>query len=719
MKLEKLFLTKVVGYLDSVSTAINFFSINKKCTMISTMLKINPFFGDNAVTKEIKLFPNIETLRCNTNFLVCVKTLPESVKYIHIISGDYWDSSSEKKIPKNLLLMVTSFTTNLTKLSILKQMNNLEYLKVICCENRKINGEVFKEVKHNDNLKNLVIDTRECDNKFVIGPLLTFDSSKIHTVVICSELNEIISKKNVTIVCTNGNSESTKMLTNEYIPFQKCTRPDRNDKFLREAFERRKPNQYYFKQPVSERYFYKYDLNSFENMDYFNGLYNKTLPLNLTIDVGKKKGVKVNAPNKINLKNPDGKIIDITLPSSVQKLGISGSSFNITTPNDIKELLYYEPAKIQTDYINITELSILNSKMTKPLDLSEMVNLKVFYFSGSNDKIIFPKQELDDVDLGSNELVNFENLSTKKLSMQQMSKFKSLDNAKFNELSLKSIKGCNFDLSNHSSLTSLKVEYTTGINSLPISLQNFCWDESWDDGNLQHFSSIVSNLTNLEIVKIPTSFISAIATLPKLKLLETKFPYRSSFGNEQKAYTDYSDVDLSGLTKLVELSFGAGRNIPIFPSSITKLVVHFGYGFTAVTIPTINFSHISNLQELEIRSLTTDVILPSSLTCLNAECSAKKPLNFKNIPIKKLDYSTNNLTKQFVLPTTLESCRLFVSDPSNVTLPDLSKLTNLVDLSYQFGYSGNGNKQYYGPWHLPSSLQSLYNSCEKNNNYGI
>ncbi|KAL7715672.1 Leucine-rich repeat containing protein [Entamoeba marina] len=696
MKLEKLFLTKVVNYLDSVETAILFFSINKKCAMISTMLKINPFYDRETIEKEIILFPNIETLRCTTYFLKDKKKLPTSIKYIHLFNTFNYESHFEKDIPKKFLSLVTSFKTYLTKLSILKQMDNLEFLKVICYENRKINGEIFKELGHNNNLKTVVVDTRECDNKFVIKPLLQFDPKNIKIVLICSELNEIISKKNVTVMCSQGSSEVTKMLTNEYIPVERT---------------------YFFKNVQAyaskKEYYYKYDISCFENIEHFNSMFEKMLPVNVVIDIGKKKGSKAVLPNQLhlNIVKTISHINTLVLVGGAggKKKTIKGNSFNILTPENVKEITYEESVDIQTNYLSATKLTISNSGEGKTLDMSKMINLEECHIDCLFEKVIFPHCQLEKVIISCRGLKTVENLFTNELDIKNIPPLSNIFDASiYNSLSIPPMLN-KIDLSGHTTLSCLKAKNTGCIQSLPLSLNKIEFNflsHNFEDSYFNQFSTLVSKLTNLHSLTIPSNYTCATENLVSLKSLTCFNYYRITKAKK------LSKANLSKLTNLVELSFDSDSFVPTLPNSLTKIQLRLD----KYPNEFISLKHISNLQYLDIIGVKSPIELPSKLTHLHIDLDSNHPLNLTDIQIINLVYESKFLVDecQLKLPTTLETCRLFIRNPLNIALPSLKKLTNLKSLSFQFGYSQGKSKIHYGPWYLPSSITSIYNSNESN-----
>ncbi|KAL7715033.1 hypothetical protein QTN25_007491 [Entamoeba marina] len=738
MKLEKLFLTKVVAYLDSVETAINFFIINKKCSLISSLLRINPFYGSETVERELELFPNIETLRCNTKTLTNIDKLPESIKYIEVLNTYSKESNYEKDIPKEVLQYVTSFTTYLRKLSILKQMHNLEYLKVICVENRVINSQIFKEIIHNENLKTVVIDTRECDPKFIIDPLMKFDTTRIHFIIICSELNEILTKKNVTFVCAHGNSEVTRLLNNEYIPYKRTSRSERN-KFFQTPFfsfiERHKHLYTHFN-PEEEQYYrdfqcfnknneyFRYDIDSLENIENFQTLSNKVLPVDVGIDVGKKKGSKAVLVKQIDLKylnifqflkslalvgtGNGKKLINISLPSMIQRLAICKNSFNITTPNLVQQLYYYDSNNLQTNITSATKLSINKLSLLEPLNLTKMENLKELDIASNCGTILFPLHKLNVILLSGCTATSVKNLSTKELLIQNVLNFNMLDQFHFESLDCRHLGEYKLpDLRNFNSLTSLYVDQNPFINPLPTSLKCFTYQVSRNQ-DLNQFSELVHDLTNLESLFLSSYFAPAITHLNNLTSLTLCIP------GYDKTPENLSKVNLSNLSKLVEIEYQYTNGFPRFPTSVTKLDLSFYHNKCYDKKPDLN--SYANLQNLSIVYLNQPITVPSTLTYLSYGSSSPDHLDLTYTPIKKLSYCVDYFAnkQQLLLPTTLETFLFSVNEIDNVELVDLTTTPHLKSLKFHFSRQANKNQLCLGPWFLPSSLKEIENTSYGN-----
>ncbi|KAL7715010.1 hypothetical protein QTN25_007469 [Entamoeba marina] len=456
------------------------------------------------------------------------------------------------------------------------------------------------------------------------------------------------------------------------------------------------------------------------------------LPVNVVIDIGKKKGSKAVSPNQLHLNivktfsylntlilvgGAGGKKkVNITLPSMVQRLAIKGNSFNILTPENVKEITYEESVDIQTNYLSATKLTISNSGVGKTLsnsgegktlDISKMVNLEECHIDCLFGKIIFPHCQLEKVIISCRGLKTVENLFTNALDIIDIPPLSNIFDASiYNSLSIPLIQD-KIDLSGHTTLSCLKVNNIGCVQSLPLSLNKIKFLNRYSGSHdFDQFSALVSKLTNLHSLIIPNNYICATENLVSLKSL-TCFNYHRITGSEQ-----LSKANLSKLTNLVELSFDSESSVPTLPNSLTKIQFQLhGYPTECISL-----KHISNLQYLDIIEAKSPIELPSKLTHLHVDLDCKHPLILTDIQIIDLVYASKFLVDecQLKLPTTLETCCLFIRDPHNIALPSLKKSTNLKSLSFQFGYSQGKSKIHYGPWYLPSSITSISNSNESN-----
>ncbi|KAL7712158.1 hypothetical protein QTN25_010191 [Entamoeba marina] len=407
------------------------------------------------------------------------------------------------------------------------------------------------------------------------------------------------------------------MLTNDYIPYKRNSKTERNKIFPFEFFINRDSLGDY----INETEYYKYDIDSYQDIEQFNTIFNSTLPYEVAIDIGKKKGIKSVMPkqisflnlNRINflnklalVGNTGGKsTISISLPSTVQQLAICGNSYMISIPNYVKELMCFDTNVIQTTLTEITKLSIHNKQIRNEFDLSFLNKLKECYVVTTSNKLIFPNTKLDLVEIQSVEIEELINLSTNKLIVRIGKNFKSFDDIQLTSLTLNCVNdNKSYDLSNKTTLTSFECQkwyeakpIDSYLIALPTSLKELKLGESLLDTESNHFFKLISNITSIESLSIPNSFMFSITHLSNLTSLSTTTPYLDKTSKE-KLDSMVKQVDLSGLTKLVYLDFQLMDSLPKFPISLTKIRFNPS-NFKVTTEITDRLTYLTNLRCIE------------------------------------------------------------------------------------------------------------------------
>ncbi|KAL7715007.1 hypothetical protein QTN25_007466 [Entamoeba marina] len=539
-----------------------------------------------------------------------------------------------------------------------------------------------KNIKHIDTLQTVIIDARKCSNKYILQSVNLFDTTRTKVILLCGELNEIFSKNNTIIGCAHGNAEVTPMLMKDYIPIKTSVDREPNHSILRNWFS----DRYNSNDTV---WYYRYDVDSFRDIERLKLIYEHTLPDTLVIDLTNKKYAKKIQPKQIDLINPNGvnvlqhialigyanqKSIDVSLPSSVERVDVYCNGFNITTPESIKELYLESPNSIPKNLVNF-------------FDLSHMNDLKNCVIRIIDGKVTLPKHKFKTIDMSLFGDSTFNALSTEKLTIHSSPMLQPLEKSSFNELAIYSCPDFdNIDLLKHSSLTNLYIFSSPLPKTLPTSLLNLTFTPSYDDSKKipQH----ISTLTNIQSLNIPYLNLEPI---------------------QQLSNKNYSGISLSCLTNLVNAHLFIPADMFKLSPSITNLSLNFNKKITKK----IHLDYLTNLQILNISPVQSTVTFPTSLTNLCLSSNSRTPLPLSDIQVKYLAYGCNSLVSptQLQLPTSLESLCLNVTTEEGICFPVLSSLTQLTQLSIQVGfgfYRGGKQKEIkLCSLSLPSSLKEL------------
>ncbi|BFU25853.1 hypothetical protein EHI8A_001120 [Entamoeba histolytica HM-1:IMSS-B] len=201
MKLEKCFLAIVIRYNQNFQVNEKFGFINKKCYDVMLMIKVNPlnisqdissiFKAEKLIRniefqKELKLFPQIETIRIDENLLIMFKKyIQNKFKQIIITSSTIPSLLSEIE---NKIIELT--INNNFQLFNLNKFIKLIKIKIICND---INEEVITTLNNIKTLKFISIYYYKIVNNNIINIISKCKINKI--ILYCFQIDSIILNK--------------------------------------------------------------------------------------------------------------------------------------------------------------------------------------------------------------------------------------------------------------------------------------------------------------------------------------------------------------------------------------------------------------------------------------------------------------------------------------------------------------------------------------------
>ncbi|EDR28760.1 hypothetical protein EDI_342100 [Entamoeba dispar SAW760] len=201
MKLEKCFLAIVIRFNQNFKVNERFGFINKKCYDVLLMIKVNPlkisqdissiFKAEKLIRniefqKELKLFPQIETVRIDENLLIMFKKYIQD-KFKQIIITSITIPSLLSEIENKVIELTIN---NNFQLFNLNKFIKLKKLNIICND---INEEIINTLNNIKTLKFISIHYYKTVNNKIINIISKCKIDKI--IVYCTQIDSNILNK--------------------------------------------------------------------------------------------------------------------------------------------------------------------------------------------------------------------------------------------------------------------------------------------------------------------------------------------------------------------------------------------------------------------------------------------------------------------------------------------------------------------------------------------
>ncbi|EDR23592.1 hypothetical protein EDI_208080 [Entamoeba dispar SAW760] len=212
----------IVRYLKTVQDAINLKMVSKNCLTSFSYVKKNPFYSgpfdsliqkEEIINKEISLFPNIETLRCDIETIKILDlNLLKKLSTIELVGKlIYAPLNIIHKIQQRICEFGFYIDENLT--FDLESMNFLQRLHVDINNNSemiyfsKFMNNIIQTIQHLPYFKKLFIECNGDDLLRLQEVLQKFHSTRINCVLLIHNLKEthltnvleLLNKKNITL----------------------------------------------------------------------------------------------------------------------------------------------------------------------------------------------------------------------------------------------------------------------------------------------------------------------------------------------------------------------------------------------------------------------------------------------------------------------------------------------------------------------------------------